>query len=331
MTSTAADESPGDELPDTIGHLHHAGHVVHDMTAGIALYRRLGFLLPPPAYPMLAPREGAPPAPFGAGNTRVRFARNFVELVTAVGVGPVGDDATLVPLDAPAEALPQLRENIARTAARIHSALARFEGLHILAFQTSDADATAARLAAHGVHHSGVNRLRRPAEPGEGAQAVPVGYVEIDDDSERTPEGRLVVAENPATETDGTSQDHPNGATDLVESTLCVPAAELPAYEHRYAAYLGRPARNAGPARAFDLDRSRVVLVADADLAAILPGEHAPALPAFVAYTVAVRDLAATRSLLGHNGVPVREAGPDALFVPAADAMGAAVVFRSGG
>ncbi|XXT15097.1 VOC family protein [Sorangium sp. So ce429] len=69
-------------------------------------------------------------------------------------------------------------------------------------------------------------------------------------------------------------------------------------------------------------------LVADADLDALLPGERAPALPAFVAYAVAVRDLGAARRLLEENGFPLRRSAAGDLFIPAAAALGAAVVFR---
>jgi hypothetical protein len=44
---------------------------------------------------------------------------------------------------------------------------------------------------------------------------------------------------------------------------------------------------------------------------------------------VAVRDLAATRGLLEHNGFPLRETPSGEVFVPAAAALGAAVVVRA--
>lgn len=311
-----------------IGGLHHVGHVVRDMDAAIARYRRLGFVVPPPAYPALPPREGAPPQPFGAGNTHITFPRNFVELATVVdGGGEVGDDATLVPLRAPAEMLPQVTGTIERTVARLASALARFEGLHILVFQTPDADAAAARLSADGVGHSGVNRMQRPVETEHGTRQVPIGHLEIDGDPGATPEGRLAVAEDLPADAQQ-PVDHPNGAVDLVGSVLCVAAAELPEHERRYATYFRRQARGDGRARSFDLGGSQVDLVADTDLETVLPGERAPALPAFVAYAVTVRDPAATRELLERNGFPVRETGSGDLFVPAAAALGAAVIFR---
>ena len=46
----------------TVDQLHHVGHVVGDIDAAIALYRRMGFVLPPPAFPALPPQPGRRPA-----------------------------------------------------------------------------------------------------------------------------------------------------------------------------------------------------------------------------------------------------------------------------
>ncbi|MFC4123253.1 VOC family protein [Nonomuraea zeae] len=57
-----------------ISGLHHVGHLVHDMDQALELYRRLGFALPGPAYPVLE----EPPQPFGVGNTHAYFPGNFI-------------------------------------------------------------------------------------------------------------------------------------------------------------------------------------------------------------------------------------------------------------
>ncbi|WP_437476232.1 VOC family protein [Sorangium sp. So ce1014] len=155
-----------------IDHLHHVGHVVNDMKEGLDLYRRLGFRLSPPAYPMLSPREGEPPRPFGAANTHASFPRNFVELVSCVrddDPDRIPSDARLVPIQAPPEHLPRLTEAIRRTVAKIASCLARFEGLHILVFKTPDADAVAGRLSSEGIRHGGVSAVLVPAAAALGA------------------------------------------------------------------------------------------------------------------------------------------------------------------
>ncbi|WP_437730142.1 VOC family protein [Sorangium sp. So ce1335] len=319
-----------------IDHLHHVGHVVRDMAGGLELYRRLGFRISPPAYPMLSRSQGEPPRPFGAGNTHADFPRSFVELVSCVDDDDpdrLPANAKRIPLQAPPEHLARITESIRSTVAKIAACAARFQGLHILVLKTADADAAARRLSAEGVGHGGVITIRRPVDTASGTQMEPVRLVELDSDAPgagQVPEGRLAVAENsPAALLAAQPHlEHPNGAVDLVESVLCVAQADLPEVERRYEKYLGRPARAEGPARVFDLDGSRITLVADGDLGTILPGERAPALPAFVAYAVAVRDVGVARKLLEENGFPLKVSAAGDLFVPADAALGAAILFR---
>jgi hypothetical protein len=243
--------------------------------------------------------------------------------------GVVGSHATLVPLQAPDDVIARLRDDITQTADRISTALARFQGLHILVFGTADVEATATRLAAKGVMHGPITRVQRPAGPEPQAEPVPIDFVEIDDKPGLSPEGRLALvedwpADSPLLMGD---QEHPNGALELIESVLCVPDSDLSAYERRYARYLQRPARGDGPLRVFDLDNSRVVIVPSTALGVILQDEVPPWLPAFVGYRVAVHDLSATRDLLEQAEFPIQKSSLGGCYVPAQAALGAAVIF----
>jgi catechol 2,3-dioxygenase-like lactoylglutathione lyase family enzyme len=306
-----------------IGYIHHVGHVVRDIEQARELYRRLGFLCPAPAYPVLSRNAGEPATPFGAANMHATFVRNFVEIMAVVTQeSHLPEDAHPIPLQVPPAALAQVVESIERTIAKISASLARFEGLHILVFQTEDANKSAQRFDQAGVGHSGVNKVQQPH------QLVPMGVVEID--REDVPEGRLAVAETLVSEAPGaqTLLQHPNGAVDLVESILCVPDAQIEAYVERYQRYLGRVARKDDAVRVFDLRESCVKLVPESWLTRMLPGETAPALPAFVAYAVVVRDLASTRRWFESNGVGVHAEPSGGIFVPARAVLGAAVIFR---
>ncbi|GAA3466087.1 VOC family protein [Nonomuraea roseola] len=317
--------------------LHHVGHVVRDMERALERYRLLGFTLPPAAYPALPGAAGAPAEPFGAGNTHAYFPRDFVELVTVVddASGAVPADAHLVPLRVPDDKLPAVMAAVRGTAENLAACLRRFEGTHILMFDSPDVEGAAGRLEAGGVGHGGVHAVQRPVETAEGTWMEPVRYLEIDGDDPamprgRVPEGRVGLAESPSAELVDAQRrvDHPNGAIGLAECVLCVADGGLAEAERRYENYLGRPARGDALTRVFDLGGAKVVLVAASALDRLLPGERAPALPAFVAYGVAVRDLSATERFLRGSGLPlVRSAGGD-LFVPAAQALGVAIVFR---
>jgi hypothetical protein len=316
----------------TVSHLHHVGHVVRDIGSAIALYRRMGFVVPPQSFPALAPRPGEPVRAFGVGNTHVSLRNNFVELVTVIDDqqgGGVDTDATLVPLQAPPEVLERLTDDIAHAARRISQALDRFEGLHILVFGTADADATVARLEAERVVHGPVTRVQRLVGTGAKAKQISIGFVEIDSEPGLSPEGRLALAEDgPVNSTPLADRDHPNGAVELVESVLCVPDDDLSQYERRYSRYLQRPARTDGLLRIFDLDNSSVMIVPDSALGSVLPGEVPPDLPAFVAYGLAVRDLSTARNVLERSEFPVRSSSLGGIFVPASAALGAAIIFH---
>lgn len=318
----------------TVDQLHHVGHVVHNIDAAIALYRRMGFVVPPPSFPALADRPGEPLRAFGVGNSHANFRSSFVELVTVADDdqgGMIGSDATLIPLQAPADVLDRLRDGIRQTADRISTALARFQGLHILVFGAPDVEASAADLAADGVAHGPITRVQRPAGPGSETEQVPIDFVEIDDQPGLSPEGRLALVEDWAADSPLLmgNQTHPNGAVELVESVLCVPDTDVDAYERRYARDLQRPARNDGPLRIFDLGASRVVIVPAASLDEILPDEVPPELPAFVGYGVAVQDLSITEDLLERAEFPVRRSPLGGCYVPAKVALGAAITFHS--
>lgn len=305
--------------------LHHVGHVVTDMVAALETYRQLGFAVPPPSYPTMARVRGGPQEPFGAANTHADFPRNFVELATLVREdGRIPETAHLVPLRAPADVLPTLLARIADTSSALGDYLDRFEGLHILMFAASDVDAAADRLVA--ADHGGINTVTRPVETEHGTRMEIIRYLELTG----VPEGRIgIVAELDEAIQATRSASHPNGALELVDAVLCAAPHDLPALEARYARYLDRSARTEGAARVFDLDGARLTLVADTDLATLLPGERAPRLPALAAYAVAVRDVGFTENLLRLNGIPVRRTAWGDPFVPASAALGVATVFTA--
>ena len=312
-----------------IGHLHHVGLVVGDLEKALELYRSLGFEPTTPSYPMMSPKEGAPLEVVGAANAHIHFDRNFMEIVSvATKDTPIPAGANLVQLHVPPDARKRVLETIRSTVAGLASSFSRFQGLHILVFQTPDVEATAGHLWAVGVDYSGPLTVQRPVDDQDGSLMNPVRVLEID--GEDVPEGRLAYAENPAPEILRTQSrpDHPNGAFDLIESVLCAEDTQLADIERRYEKYLSRTARSEGAMRVFDLEASRIVLVPDTELEEILPGEKAPALPAFVACGVAVRDIDTARRLLEENGFSAMSRPQGDVFVPSAEALGAAVIFR---
>lgn len=307
----------------SIDSLHHVGHVIADVSHALARYRRMGFHVPPLERPVLPDHPERSCRAVGVANSHIGFAHTFVELIAVVGDGPYPDDE-VVPalLTAPAAALPDLDRAVAATAARLTAALSRFEGMHVLCFGATDADAIAARLHAEGVTHSGVKRARRPSTTGDGD--VPIGYLEIDHTPGASPEGRLAVSEPLPSDL----TEHPNGAFRLAGTILCVADDELADYEARYQRYLQRAGRADGPARTFDIGAQWLTIVPQSGLGQLLPGERPQALPAFVGYAVEVRDPAATRRHLHSAGVPLHTSPAGDIVVSGGWALGAAVIFH---
>ncbi|MDP9868591.1 MULTISPECIES: VOC family protein [Streptosporangium] len=316
-----------------INGLHHVGHIVQDMDQAMERYRRLGFTVTAPAYPVMPTTPGGPVEPFGVANAHVHFPRGFVELVAVIGdTGRMPGDARPIPLQVPEDKVPGLRAAIRATAANITSFLQRFQGVHIMIADTPDIDRVAARLTADGVSHGGVHDIQRPVETATGTRMEPARYLEVSDPDlppGRVPEGRIGFAENTPAEApqDRRHTDHPNGSTGLVECVLCVADTALPELERRYGSYFGR----ARHGRVTRFDRANVTVVAASALADLLPGERPAVLPAFVAYAVAVRDLSATEKLLRSNGIPVTRTGPEEMSVPTSAALGVAIIFRQDG
>jgi hypothetical protein len=317
--------------------LHHIGHLVHDMSEAIERYRRLGFVLPAPAYPVMPPSPGAAPEPFGVANTHAYFPHDFIELVTVAGDSRMPGDARPIPLSVPDDRLPAIVEAVRATAATLTASLQRFQGVHILMIDSPGLDAATARLDAGGVRHGGVHAVRRPIETADGTRMEPVRFLEFGEEG-RVPEGRVGLAENTPSQAPHT--DHPNGAIGLAGCLLCVADADLAETEKRYAAYLGHAARQDGPARTFDLPSARqdgtarpwelpgaaITLVPATALADLLPGERPPGVPGFAAYTVTVRDLPAAERMLRGNGVPLGRTASGDPFVPSAEALGVAII-----
>jgi hypothetical protein len=306
--------------------LHHIGHLVHDMSEAIERYRRLGFVLPAPAYPVMPPSPGAAPEPFGVANTHAYFPYDFIELVTVADGGRLPGDARPIPLSVPDDRLPAIVEAVRATAATLTASLQRFQGVHILMIDSPDLDAATARLDAGGVRHGGLHAVRRPVETVGGTRMEPVRFLEFGEGG-RVPEGRVGLAESPPSQASRT--DHPNGAIGLAGCVLCVADADLAETEKRYAAYLGLTARQDGPARTFDLPGAAIILVPATALAGLLPGERPPGVPGFAAYTVTVRDLPAAERMLRGNGVPLGRTASGDPFVPSAEALGVAIILSA--
>ena len=279
--------------------LDHAAVMVTDLDAAGVVYERLGFNLTPLSQHSGALSPGGPVEKWGVANRCIMLRRGYLELMGVV------DSA--------------LYDN------RVPDSLARYEGIHILAFGCEDAASTADALAAAGFGATGVHALSRALGTPDGERLAKFNLVRLP--PEEMPEGRVLAIEHLTPEYLWQERylDHPNGARALTELVVCV--EDVNEVARRYARYFGIPITQNGMGAECSLLVGKIILIDHSGLRNVY-GIEPPSLPYAASFTISVSDLNQTRKLLESNGVPVvQQRGR--LMVSGLDAHGAIVVFES--
>jgi hypothetical protein len=278
--------------------LDHLGIAVVDLNAAATKFRRLGFQLTPRGYHTLPPpAPGAERPRVGTGNHCAMLRHGYLELI---GVTE-----------------PTYR-------GRLLSDIARHEGLHIVAFGTTDAVAAAGALRSRGVEASGPRALERPIE--DGGDTGLAGFEIVDFPEEALPEAHFFAIQHRTRELLWRPPllTHPNGVVSLTALTVAVtdPAD--------FARRLGRilsvtPVNEDG--LVLDLKVGRVRVVDGGWIAARVAGKT-PDLPYLAGLGLGVADVGATADLLARNGLTFRRRAGSLLISPA-DACGAFIEFQA--
>lgn len=285
----------GDEI-----FLDHVGWFVADLDRAAAALTRLGFAVSKENVHLNQAADGDK-TPSGTVNRLVTPDFGYLEFLASRGETPL---------------------------ARQHQAqLARYEGLHLLAFNSADVPAEAPRLAAEGFRPLDPVAMRRDVETRDGpvegrfeVLRVPPGVME---------EGRVQWCGHltPDLVWQAALPGHPNGAEALTGALWLV--ADVEEALARYSRFLRKPATRLAPGLGVvDLERGALHFATPAAARDLIPGLAAPSLPFGAAVGVRVRDVAATARLLAANGV----AGVMAdgrLLVPPAAALGAWLIFHN--
>lgn len=288
---------PGKPMGAAPAGLDHVGLYAHDMDAAAAMYQRLGFTLTPLSQHSGTHAVTREVVKAGIANRCAMLGRGYIELVAVV-------DPTL-----------DLRG--------IPEGLARYAGMHIVAFDTPDPEQRIAALREAGfAAEPGV--LQRYIDTADGPRLA--RFSQVRTPRQAMPEGLILTLrhETPELLWQARYMNHPNGARALAAAIVAV--EDVDAAAARYARYLGVPSERRGGQAWFRLRSGRLGLVDAAALAARLPGSPAPALPFPAALAVEVDDLSRTAAVLDDNQVAYRRAGGQ-LTVAAGDAGGAAVIF----
>jgi catechol 2,3-dioxygenase-like lactoylglutathione lyase family enzyme len=277
--------------------LDHVGIAVADLDDAAAKFRCLGFQLTPRGYHTLPPPGPDAERPrVGTGNHCAMLRRGYLELIGVTDPAYRG---------------------------RLRADIARYEGLHIVAFGAADVAATARTMRSSGVEVSGPRTLERPIE--EGGNTRLARFEILDFPEKSLTEGHFFAIQHATPELLWKKEllTHANGAVSLAMLTIAVtdPAD--------FARRLGRVLSVepvAGDERVLTLRAGRVRIVGPGWIAANLPGKM-PDMPYIAGIGLGVTDLNQTADVLTRNGVAFRRK-PGVLTVFPADGCGSFIEFR---
>jgi len=271
--------------------LDHLGIAVNDLDAAAARFRGLGFQLTPRGYHTLPPpRPGGERPLVGTGNHCAMLRRGYLELIGITDPAYAG---------------------------RLRQDLARYEGLHIIAFGTPDANRTAEELRASGVDVKPPRIMERPIAHDGGTALARFEIVDFPETAVPEIYGFAIHHSTPDLLWEPPLLKHPNGAERLQGVTIVVDEpADLGA---RLSHLLGVPP-SGQPVMTFDLAAGQVRVV-DPEWIASTLGEI-PDVPRVAGLTVAVADLDRAAEVLKASAVRF-EPRAGALLVPPVEACGA--------
>lgn len=280
--------------------LDHAAIFADDFVRSGAALERLGFTLTPLRMHTSALKPGDPLTPLGTGNRCVMLRSGMLEVL-----GATGDTAM---------------------AQQLRGQLARYPGLHLIAFSSAEAASHHAALQADGMAPLPLARLRRTQSSADGDHDIAASIIRLD--AAQWPEGRVQIVcpeMSPDAMWHPSLVRHDNGADRISEMLVVVedPAARAA----HFGRFTRRPVRRAGPRQVLETERGRVHFIVPADLPRYLPGVRIPALPWVAALAIGSHDLAALQDLFVRRAVAFRVHGGTVQPDPS-ESLGACLVFH---
>jgi hypothetical protein len=249
--------------------LDHVGHFIADPDAASRALIDAGFA-PAPKSIQVAGGQLT-----GTGNVTAMLARGYIEVLFKTADTALGRE--------------------------FDASIARYSGLHLVAFAVADAKAAHARLDANGFRVRPIVELRRPVttEKGEATAAFTVARVE--DGQMR--EGRIQYLTHHTEDAVWQPRwlTHRNGARALLDVLIGVDDVDEAAA--RYVRFLAHEAVPTNMGRGIFLERGGVQLMNGASLTRLLPGVQIPSLPFIAAYAIGVDSVAAIERRLRSAGL----------------------------
>jgi hypothetical protein len=211
----------------------------------------------------------------GTGNVTAMLTRGYIEVLFKTADTPLGKE--------------------------LDDALARYTGVHLMAFGVANANAARERLSKAGFRVRPIVALSRPVdtETGKAEAAFTVARVEAGEMAE----GRVQLLTHHTEDAVWQKRwlTHPNGAKALIDTVAVV--ADVDEAANRYARFTGRKAVATRMGRSIFLDRGGVQLFDRASFARSVPNVPVPGLPFIGLYAVRVDSIITTASVLRGKGL----------------------------
>lgn len=285
---------------DDIDHVNHVGMAVRDLKAIAARFESLGFILTPFSPHSGAWKPGEKVQSLASGNRCIMFGDNYLEILAS--------------------------EDPSAPAPRITNFLSRYQGAHIICFNTEKPDLVDQRLREHGVDTSGVIPLQREIDTPDGVKTAKFQRVQFA--PEESPEGYIQAARHLTPEYiyQPRYTAHPNGSEMLRDTYLVTD--DVARFADKYARYLGRPAQREDGVTLFEFKGgSRLLLITSEQARRLLPGSLMPPPPCIAAVSFVIRDLDEQHERLRGLAMPFAEVD-GRLVLPAEETGGLAFVFE---
>jgi hypothetical protein len=279
--------------------LDHIAHFVPDIEAASRALERLGFTLTPFSLQQHRTAPDSPLVPAGSGNRCVMLRQGYLEFLTPTSDTPV--------------------------AQRMRAAIDRYVGQHLICFGTGESARLHRHLAETGFDPLPPVALQRQigTETGEGTARFTVLRVP----PEAMPEGRVQIVEHHTPELLWQTRwlSHPNGASGLLASIVCVEDVEEAG--RRFASFAQAGIRRVGDALLVETSGHGAIAILGTGAVRSLLGVVPPCLPWIAGTVLRVDDLSATGAYLDRAGVRVAHAGDGGLAVQAPAELGGAFMF----
>jgi len=279
--------------------LDHIAHFVPDIDAASAAFEALGFTLTPFSAQMQR-NDAGELVPAGAGNRCIMLERGYIECLTPTGDTQIGN---------------QLRD-----------AIARYTGLHLIAFGTGDAAADHARLGNQQFAPLAPVDLQRRIGTVDGEGTARFSVVRVPPGT--MAEGRIQFCQQHTPELLWQSRwtRHLNKAVALNAVIACVENPDEAA--QRYAGFTGIAAAAQGDDRIIDTARGRLLLVSAAAVQRVFRIDP-PVLPWIFGNVMATADMEKTRACIVASGLPHGMLGDGRLYVVPPPAVGGIMIFEA--